>query len=125
MSGKRYALDPNALGWRSVTLAFAGGGTASVSVEFADRVETRPVGLNGVPSLSPRGRFGLPVAVHGRWNTPTAFTLDYDEVGNVNAFICEFAFEDDDTVSIGLKERSGELDVKIGGRHMKSPVPGP
>jgi hypothetical protein len=115
VSGKRYVLDPNPVGWRGITFTFSSGGNASVSVEFADRpVETRAIGLDGVPRLSPRGRFGLPVAVQGRWEGPSTFVLDYDEVANINAFVYRFTFEGE-TASIDVKERSGELDMRIRG----------
>ena len=113
VSGKRYVLDANPLGWRAVTFRFASGG-ATFSLESADRTETRPIGLDGVPRLSRGGRFGFPVAVHGRWEGPSTFVLDYDEVANINAFVCQFTFEEQ-TLSLDLKERSGELDIRIRG----------
>jgi CubicO group peptidase (beta-lactamase class C family) len=115
ISGKRYVLDPNSVGWRAVTLDFTKRGKPTVSLEFTDReVETRVMGLDGIPRLSARGRFGLPVAIHGSWSGPSTFVLDYDEVANINAFVCRFTFEGD-VAWIDLKERSGELDIRIRG----------
>jgi len=64
---------------------------------------------------SPGGRFGLPVAVEGHWESPDVFVLDYDEVANINSFLCRFTFEGE-TVSLDVKERSGELDLKLRGQ---------
>jgi len=115
VSGKHYRLDPNPLQWRDVTFRFENDAKASISLHWANRVETRPIGLNGVVQLSPGGRFGLPVAVEGRWEGPDVFMLDYDEVANINPFVCRFTF-DGLMFSLDLKERSGELDLKLRGR---------
>jgi hypothetical protein len=115
ISGKRYVLDSNPLEWRAVSFLFENAGKASVSRYFGDRVETRPIGLYGVLQLSPGGRFGLPVAVEGHWESPDVFVLDYDEVANINSFVCRFTFEGQ-TLLLDLKERSGELDLKLRGR---------
>lgn len=113
VSGKRYLFEDNPLGWRAMTFRFGSGATAEARLEFTDgRVEQRPVGLDGVPRRSPNGRFGLPVALHGMWNNDATFTFDYDEVANINAFMCVFSF-DRDTTSVHVTERSGEADLKI------------
>ena len=112
ISGRRYVFPDNPLGWRAMTFRFSGVRTAGARLEFTDgRVEQRIVGLDGVSRLSPKGRFGLPVALQGRWDGPT-FELDYDEVANVNAFLCRFTF-DGDMATVDVKERSGELDLTL------------
>lgn len=68
-----------------------------------------------VYNRTPIGRFGLPVAVEGHWEGPNVFVLDYDEVANINSFVCRFTF-DGKTLSLDLKERSGELALKLRGR---------
>lgn len=113
ISGKRYLLEPNPIGWRAVTFSFERTDTATANLEFTNgRIEKRIVGLDGVPRLSPNGRFGLPVAVHGSWMEASTFLFDYDEVGNVNAFVCRFTFDDRGAV-VDVKERSGEVDLTI------------
>ena len=113
ISGKRYLLESNPLGWRALAFTFSSGETATARVEFSDgRVETREIGLDGVPRLSPNGRFGLPVALTGRWEGPSTFIFDYDEVANVNAFVCRFMF-DTQTPVVHVTERSGEVDIEI------------
>jgi len=115
VSGKRYVLDENPLGWRAVSFLFENARKASVSLDFGDRVERRPIGLEGTLQLSPGGRFGLPVAVEGHWESGNVFVLDYDEVANINSFVCRFTFAGK-TLSLDLKERSGELALTLRGR---------
>ena len=55
------------------------------------------------------------MAIEGHWESPNVFVLDYDEVANVNSFLCRFTFEGQ-TLSLDLKERSGELDIQLRGR---------
>ena len=77
--------------------------------------ERRPVALNGVPRLSPDGRFGLPVAVSGTWERPTVFVMTYDEVANINAFEFRLAFSAQG-VTVGVNERTGQLNAQFEGR---------
>src|SRR3989440_678143 len=89
---------------------------ASVELAFVDgHRDRRPVALNGVPRLSPDGRFGLPVAVSGTWERPDVFVLTYDEVANINAFEFRLAFSTQG-VTVGVKERTGQLNAQFEGR---------
>ena len=82
ISGRHYILDDNPIGWRALTFRFSGSSTAKARVEFIDnRVEERPMGLDGVPRLSRNGRFGLPVAMQGSWNDDSTFTFEYRRGG--------------------------------------------
>jgi CubicO group peptidase (beta-lactamase class C family) len=113
VSGTRYLLAANPIDWRAITFTFPNSGTPMARLEFGDgRIEDRPIGLDGIPRISPRGRFDLPVAVQGRWTDRSTFELDYDEVANINSFVCRFAFDEAGAL-IGIKERSGELDIEI------------
>jgi hypothetical protein len=117
VSGKRYVMEANPLGWRAVTFSFDNTNTASAALEFADgQLERRVVGLDGVPRLSPDGPFGLPVALQGSWTDTSTFLFDYDEVGNINAFVCRFTFEGK-TATVDVKERSEQVDIRIGAKY--------
>lgn len=106
ISGRVYALDANQLNIKSFSLTFSGGATAKLRLELVDWVDgPRPVGLDGVPRLSPNGRFGLPVAVSGTWEDESTFLLDYNEVGNINNRLFRLTFVDEG-VSVELTERS-------------------
>ena len=109
ISGRTYALDANPFDLRSFSLTFSGGATAQLRLELADRLDSpRPVGLDGVPRVSPDGRFGLPVAVSGAWESDSTFVLDYNEVGNIpnRRFRLKFL---DEGASVELTERSEPL----------------
>ena len=115
VSGKRFALDTNPAGLASLSLTFPGGAEARVSLELGGRVEQRPVGLDGVPRVSPDGRFGLPVAVSGAWENGSTFVLTYDEVGNINAVRLRLTFSGSD-VTVEMSERSGLMEAQLHGR---------
>jgi CubicO group peptidase (beta-lactamase class C family) len=118
ISGRRFVLEDNPLEWRAVRFEFVLPDSAVAQLEFADgRVEKRAVGLDGVPRLSPGGRFGLPVAVQGSWTDPSTFVFDYDEVANINSFVCRFVFAGSG-VTVQVKERTGEADFTIHARTM-------
>ncbi len=116
ISGRSYVVEDNALGVRSLALGFPGGAEAALTLAFSDgRSETRPVGLDAVPRVSPGGRFGLPVAVSGRWEGDSTFVLSYDEVGNINAFELRLTFTDG-AVGVDVTERSGLPGLRFRGR---------
>jgi CubicO group peptidase (beta-lactamase class C family) len=116
ISGKRYAFDTNAIGLASLTLTFSSLDEAIARLEFVDgRREERALGLDGVPRLSPAGRFGLPVALTGAWQGDGSFDLVYDEVANINALSVSLAFAGRDVVA-SVTERTGLLDATFNGR---------
>lgn len=109
VSGRTYALGANPLDLRSFSLSFPGGAEARLELEFLDRRDgPRPVGLDGVPRVSPNGRYGLAVAVSGAWENDSTFALDYDEIGNINRYRFRLTFVDNG-VTVEFSERSGAL----------------
>lgn len=109
ISGRTYALDANPFDLRSFSLTFSGGATAQLQLELVDRLDRpRPVGLDGVPRVSPDGRFGLPVAVSGAWENDSTFVLDYNEVGNITNRRFRLTFADKGA-SVELTDRSEPL----------------
>jgi hypothetical protein len=109
ISGRTYALDANPFDLKSFSLTFSGGATAQLQLELVDRLDRpRPVGLDGVPRISPEGRFGLPVAVSGAWESDSTFVLDYDEVGNITNRRFRLTFVDKGA-SVELTDRSEPL----------------
>jgi CubicO group peptidase (beta-lactamase class C family) len=115
ISGKSYLLENNPVGLKSFSLTFSGGNEAVAHLEFADgRNENRPVRLDGVPRVSPDGRFHLPVALTGSWENSETFVLDYDEVANINSYRFRLTFSDG-RVSVDLVERTGLVKAEFTG----------
>lgn len=114
VSGATYGLEANPLGIRTLSLNFDSS-EPTLNLAFTDgRAETRPFALNGQPRLSPGGRFGLPVALNGKWAKSDIFTMDYDEVGNINSFHLDLVFVAD-SVIVSVAERTGLLHAKFVG----------
>ncbi|MDX2034248.1 MAG: serine hydrolase [Blastocatellia bacterium] len=133
VSGKKFALEKNWMGLKSLALSFRPGDeTATATLEFEPALkqyqwglsakvrgaktvrEIRPVGLNGVPRLSNDGMMGMPVALKGAWEDAQTFALEYDEVANTNTYRLRLTF-DGNRVSVQAKERTGLFDEKFSG----------
>jgi CubicO group peptidase (beta-lactamase class C family) len=115
ISGAIYGLEANPLGLRTLSLNFDGS-EPTLNLAFTDgRAETRPFALNGQPRLSRGGRFGLPVALNGKWTTPEILSMDYDEVANIDSYHLDLAFGGD-SVIVSVAERTGLLNGKFVGR---------
>jgi hypothetical protein len=109
ISGRTYVLDGNPLDLQSFVLWFPGGAEAQLQLGLSDRRDgPRPVGLDGVPRISPDGRFGLPVAASGAWENDSTFVVDYNEIGNINTYRFRLTFFND-AVTVEFSERSGAL----------------
>ena len=116
ISGRKYTVESNPVGLKSFSLNFSDHKEVMAKLEFADeRVEQRPLGLDGIPRLSPGGRFGLPVAMQGWWENNSTFVFDYDEVANINSYRFRLTFVHDD-VGIELSEKSGLVEAMFQGR---------
>ncbi|HLN01495.1 MAG TPA: serine hydrolase [Bryobacteraceae bacterium] len=116
ISGRKYTVEANPVGLKSFSLTFSGPNEAVANMEFADgRVESRPLGLDGVTRVSPGGRFGLPVALQGWWESNNTFVFDYDEVANINCYTFRLTFVHDD-VGIQLSEKTGLVETTFQGK---------
>jgi hypothetical protein len=116
ISGRSYMVEANPVGLKSFSLTFSGHNEAVAHLEFADgRIEQRSLGLDGIPRLSPNGRFGLPVALQGWWEGNSAFVFDYDEVANINCYRYRLSFVRD-AVSIELSEKTGLVEANFQGK---------
>jgi hypothetical protein len=106
VSGRRYTLAKNPLDLKSFVLTFSESEVAQLQLELGNRSDPpRPIGLDGVPRVSPAGNFGLPVAVSGAWENDTTFLVEYNEIGNINMYRFRLSFSGDD-VDVELSERS-------------------
>ncbi len=115
IAGKTYRLDENRLGWRSVALGFeSDAGWLAVEQQGIGSTQPFAVGLDNVYRWSP-GRFGIPVAVRGAWQTEETFTLEFNEVGNINDWRFTFTFRDDHVI-LTMHETTLLLDLQVEGQ---------
>jgi hypothetical protein len=115
ISGLNYLVNANPIGLKSFSLSFPGGPEALVRLDLRDRTDgPRPVGLDNLSRVSPNGRFGLPVALRGAWESNIRFAFYYDEVGNINAYRFRLTFSGR-KVTVELTERTGLVDTRFSG----------
>ncbi|HZS06617.1 MAG TPA: serine hydrolase [Blastocatellia bacterium] len=124
ISGKTYVLEPNWISLQALSLTFTPSGDATARLTFGasqnlgwtqKHTEARAVGLDGITRVSPGGRLGLPAGVRGAWEDDHTFTLEYDEIANINGYRLTITFSGDG-VSIHAKERTGLFDEKFAGK---------
>ena len=116
VSGRVFSLEDNPLGLKALSLSFHSSAEATLHFEFRNgRVEERALGLDGVPRVSPGGRFGLPVALAGAWEGESTFTFDYDEVANINRYHYRLTFAGRQ-LNVEVKEQTGLVHTQFKGR---------
>jgi CubicO group peptidase (beta-lactamase class C family) len=120
ISGKTYKLDTNQFGLLSCSLVFEVQDEAlfrlslNPAITGMEKLEL-PVGLDNVLRVSPGGRFGLPVAMKGFWETDNTFVINFDEIGNINNFRISMTFKED-AVNVRMEEMTGLGGAEFGGR---------
>lgn len=119
VSGQTYVMDANPSGLVSVSLTFTSQEEAVFGVSIAEDSQTvnLRVGLDNVYRIGP-GRFGLPAAARGFWQTSNTFVLDLDEIGNINRWRIRMTFRDD-RVTVVLNEATSLTSATIGGKAQK------
>jgi hypothetical protein len=119
VSGKTYVLDANPYGLVALSLTFPRQEEAVFGVSIVEDSLTLqlPVSLNNVYRIAP-GRFGLPAAAKGFWQTDNVFALDLDEIGNINRWRIRMTFRED-TVTVVLNEATGLTSATLGGKAQK------
>ncbi|NIM49182.1 MAG: serine hydrolase [Gemmatimonadales bacterium] len=116
ISGVSFTLEPNQFGILELTLTFAGVSGASLKLALAldsDRDPEYRIGLDGVPRLA-EGRFGIPAASVGAWESEDVFLANIDEIGNINKFRIAAAFEGS-RVTLRINEQTGLGSVTVRG----------
>lgn len=112
ISGQTYKLSPNWLGWRSFVLSFESG-QARLDTNFGGESLNLKVGLDNVYRFAP-GRFGIPAACKGNWQSDKVFAVDFNEIGNINHWRMTLTFEDN-RVTVVVEEGTGLPGAKIEG----------
>ncbi len=114
ISGKQYALDKNGLGLLSIRFTFAGGDTALLDLQLAYRLESHPVGLDGVYRVSRQSPDAQPVAVRGSWLSEKEFGFLYNEFTAAQNTVARAVFQGDG-ISLTVMDPNNDLDMTIRG----------
>lgn len=125
VSGQRYVLDANQLGLQSLSLTFQEEeeeGLLNITSIDGNQVEYL-VGLDNVFRISP-GRFGLPVAAKGWWESENVYVIHFDEIGNINQWRINATFEGDQ-VTIQMQDLTGLGSVTLVGQLESAQPPTP
>jgi CubicO group peptidase (beta-lactamase class C family) len=120
ISGKTYVLENNQFGLVTCSLTFDREDEALFRLTLNPAITGMeeiavPIGLDNVLRISPGGRFGLPVAMKGSWETDTTFVIHFDEIGNINNWRISMTFEDA-TVSVLMEEMTGLGSARFDGQ---------
>lgn len=120
ISGKTYVLAENRFGLLTLSLTFDKQNEALFRLSLNPAITgmeelVLPLGLDNVLRFSPNGRFGLPVAMKGFWETDSTFVVFFDEIGNINNFRIEMTF-DDNRVHVLMDEMTGLGSEAFGGQ---------
>jgi CubicO group peptidase (beta-lactamase class C family) len=112
ISGVRFLVSENPIGLRSIVLTFPTPCETVVGMGFSDGTTAfHPVGMDGVPRLSPDPASGHRVAVSGAWRA-NGFDLDYDEVALIDDYRLRLTGAGQG-LRIHLTERTGLVDADL------------
>jgi hypothetical protein len=115
ISGREYFLETNVLGLRSIGFTFDGGDAARLDLGYADRRETRSIGLDGVYRITRENPDAQPDAVKGAWLSESEFGLTYNEFTESKCTTARAAFKGNGVV-LRVSDPYDDLDSAIEGR---------
>jgi hypothetical protein len=118
ISGREYLLETNVLGLRSIGFTFDGGDTARLDLGYADRRESRPIGLDGVYRITRENPDAQPDAVKGGWLSESEFSLTYNEFTESKCTTARAAFRGNGVI-LRVSDHYDDLDSIIRGRVSK------
>jgi CubicO group peptidase (beta-lactamase class C family) len=120
VSGNTYALEPNPYGLLTLSMTFKEKDDAMLRLSMnpaitgAERLEV-PIGMDNTYRVSRGGRFGMSVALKGKWENDNTFVVKYDEIGNINNWRISIAFQDD-TITVHMQEATNLAEANFGGK---------
>jgi len=114
ISGLIYELDANWLGLKVFSLTFSQQEEALLNLSTEELTLELKVGLDNIFRITSGGRFNLPTALKGAWETDHVFILKWDEIGNINNWQAIITFEND-KVTMQWSEATGLDSVTING----------
>jgi CubicO group peptidase (beta-lactamase class C family) len=108
ISGRTYRLSPPPFEMAALTFRFGQPNQAEVVIaETNGRQTTRPIGLDGVPRLSPNlDAAGHLIALQGEWKTADTFLLNVELVAKINRYQLTLTFQGDALIG-EMAERTG------------------
>ncbi len=107
ISGNVYTFPVNSSRLDSLSLKFAGNGTATVDVKYYGEPLSFPVGLDGVYRIGKYGPLGLPAGATGKWTSDSEFLLDLNFIANINHYTLAIKFTPAKTIEVTADEASG------------------
>lgn len=115
VAGRTFVLEPNPWRISAMTLKFHGHkeGTLTVATS-ADTGQNPvyPIGFEGEYIIGP-GRYGLPAAGKGRWESQDRLVIEIDEIGTINKFVFELNFSGDGVTGSALEKTGlGKIPIK-------------
>lgn len=106
ISGKTFVFESNPLQIKSLRLEFPTLSEATLLMIVADSQSMAGViGLDGVYRMTP-GRYDIPWGLRGFWTDPQTFVLDYDFVGDLEAYLLTARFEGN-RLALQIRDRAG------------------
>ncbi len=117
ISGRTYRLSPQPFGIAALRFDFRGPNDAAVIVEETNgRRTSLPIGLDGIPRLSPNPDAPEHLeALQGKWKTPDTFVLYTDQVAKINSYETTLTFQSD-ALTGEMSERTGLGQAAFKGR---------
>jgi len=115
IAGRTFVLEPNPWRVSSMTLKFQGRkeGTLIVTTSAdTDQNPVYPIGFEGEYIIGP-GRYGLPAAGKGRWESQDRLVIEIDEIGTINKFVFDLTFSGDGFTGSALEKTGlGKIPIK-------------
>jgi CubicO group peptidase (beta-lactamase class C family) len=112
VSGETYLMEENLFGVQTVSLTVRAGDETALRFTMDQGMQFEwLVGLDGVERIAP-GRFDMPAAARGLWETDRVFAAQVDEIGNNNNWRLSLTFADDQ-VTMAILYMNGYLPEPI------------
>jgi CubicO group peptidase (beta-lactamase class C family) len=116
ISAKQFKVEPNPIDFRSFSLTFGQRRTAEISLVVGDEEWTGRAGLDGVYRFSPHGHLALPMAVSGKWQSPTELVVDVNLVANITRLLFTFQFADEE-MEVKITDATGSFHDVVARAH--------
>ena len=116
ISGQTFEIQPNPFGIKALRLDFPGTDEAGLAMSFDDASLdfAARIGLDGAYRFV-NWEHDLPLGLRGAWEDARTFALEWDGIGNRDAYLLRLSFEED-RLSAVVRERTRDDSVSLEGR---------